>query len=88
VDIVNAAFEHSAAERSRAEKFVAAFAENPALRTLPLDKIPGLCTFIGDALATYGHPRSASALQRTIQGRPVSSLDGSEVACNALGHDR
>jgi hypothetical protein len=35
-------FEHSAAERSWAEKFVAAFAENSALGTLPLDKIPGL----------------------------------------------
>ena len=37
VDIVNAAFEPSDAERSWAEKVVAAFAENPNLGTLRLD---------------------------------------------------
>jgi len=37
VDIVNAAFEPSAAERAWAEKIVAAFADNPNLGTLRLD---------------------------------------------------
>ena len=37
VDIVNAAFEPSAAERAWAEKIVAAFADNPKLGTLRLD---------------------------------------------------
>jgi citrate lyase subunit beta / citryl-CoA lyase len=37
VDIVNAAFEPSAAERAWAEKIVAAFADNPDLGTLRLD---------------------------------------------------
>jgi citrate lyase subunit beta / citryl-CoA lyase len=37
VDIVNAAFEPTAAERDWAEKIVAAFAANPDLGTLRLD---------------------------------------------------
>lgn len=37
VDVVNAAFEPTAAERAWAEKIVAAFASNPNLGTLRLD---------------------------------------------------